>query len=56
MLAETLSMLASAIEGWQRRQHMALPHADCSAVLTINAGAGGTDAQARTASQCAKQP
>ena len=47
LLAETLDSLQQSIAAWERRQRLALPHAECDAVLTIHAGAGGTDAQAR---------
>ena len=45
LLSSSLASLQQSIAAWERRQRLSLPHAQCDAVLTIYAGAGGTDAQ-----------
>lgn len=44
--AEIIDGLQQGVGAWERRQRLSLPHAQNDAVVTILAGAGGTDAQA----------
>lgn len=47
MSAEIMDGLQVNVGAWERRQRLSLPHAENDAVVTIVAGAGGTDAQVR---------
>lgn len=53
--AEIMEGLQQGVGAWERRQRLSLPHAEKDAVVTIVAGAGGTDAQVRRqrAADCA---
>ena len=42
-----LEALESALDVWELQRLLDMPYASSSAILTITAGAGGTDAQAR---------
>jgi peptide chain release factor 2 len=39
--------LEAALDAWELQRLLDMPYASSSAILTITAGAGGTDAQAR---------
>lgn len=43
--AATLGSLEAALDAWELERLLDMPYASCGAVLTITAGAGGTDAQ-----------
>ncbi len=50
MLAEassSLQQVEAALDAWELERLLDMPYASAGAVLTITAGAGGTDAQAR---------
>lgn len=43
--SEMILSLEQGVAAWERRQRLALPHAEKDALVTVVAGAGGTDAQ-----------
>ena len=43
-----LEHLEAALDAWELQRLLDMPYASSSAILTITAGAGGTDAQARS--------
>jgi peptide chain release factor 2 len=43
-----LETLEAALDAWELERLLDMPYASSSAILTITAGAGGTDAQARS--------
>lgn len=51
----SLHQLEAALDAWELERLLDMPYASSGAVLTITAGAGGTDAQVRVRAPCSLQ-